>query len=110
MTSYLVPRFLKNGYTKNCHLEDCPYPNPNTNPNPKPRRICIPVTLKISIKTGLFSFLTFCCIITAIFGIIDHYYIMENKKKSGKNKIKLITIYPKNHENCKNSNPRVQFY
>ena len=92
MTSYLVPRFLKNEYTKNCPLEDCPYPNPNTNPNPKPRRICIPVTLKMSIKTGLFSFLTFCCTVTAIFGIIDHYYIMENKKKLGKIKIKLITI------------------
>ena len=92
MTSYLVPRFLKNGYTKNCPLEDCPYPNPNTNPNPKPRRICIPVTLKMSIKTGLFSFLTSCCTVTAIFGIIDHYYIMENKKKLGKIKIKLITI------------------
>ena len=60
--------------------------------NPKPRRICIPVTLKMSIKTGLFSFLTFCCTVTAIFGIIDHYYIMENKKKLGKIKIKLITI------------------
>ena len=28
-----------------------------------------------------FFFLTFCCIITPISGIIDHYYIMENWKK-----------------------------
>ena len=32
----------------------------------------------MSIKTGLLFFLTFCCIIIPIFGIIDHYYIMEN--------------------------------
>ena len=32
----------------------------------------------MSIKTGLFFFLTFCCIITPISGIIDHYCIMEN--------------------------------
>ena len=35
---------------------------------------------------------------------------MENFKKSGENKNKLRTIYPKNHENFKNSKPRVQFY
>ena len=35
----------------------------------------------------------------------------KNKKKnSGKNKNKLRTIYHKNHENFKNSKPRVQFY
>ena len=45
-----------------------------------------------------------------ISGIIDHYCIMENFKKLGKNKNKLRAIYPKNHENFKNSKPRVQFY
>ena len=64
----------------------------------------------MSIKTGRFYFLTFCCIITSISGIIGHYCIMENLKKSGKNKNKLRTIYPKNHENFKNSKPRIQFY
>ena len=39
----------------------------------------------MSIKTGLLFFLTFCCINTTISGIIDHYCIMENFKKSGKN-------------------------
>ena len=64
----------------------------------------------MSIKTGLFCFLTFCCIITPISGIIDHYSVTENKKNSKKNKTKLRTIYPKNYENFKNSKPRVQFY
>ena len=35
---------------------------------------------------------------------------MENKKKLGENKNKLRTLYPKNHENFKNSKPKVQFY
>ena len=42
--------------------------------------------MKISIKTGLFFFLTFCCIITPISDIIQHYCIIENFKKSGKNR------------------------
>ena len=42
----------------------------------------------MSIKTGLFFFLTFCCIITVISGIIDHYCIMENQKKKKKKKKK----------------------
>ena len=63
----------------------------------------------ISIKTGLFFFLIFCCINTPISGIIDHYWIMENFKKSGENKSKLRTLYLKNHENFTNSKPRVQF-
>ena len=64
----------------------------------------------MSIKTGLFFFLTFCCIITPISGTRDHYCIMENqKKKLGENKNKLKAIYPKNHEFFKNSKPRVQF-
>ena len=45
------------------------------------------------IKTSLF-FLTFCCIITPISGIGDHYCIMENKKEIGKKKDKFKTIYP----------------
>ena len=36
-------------------------------------------------------------------------YYEKLRKKSGKNKNKLRTIYPKNHENFKNSKPRVQF-
>ena len=64
----------------------------------------------MSIKTGLFFFVTFCYIITPIFGIIDHFCIMENLKKSGKNKNKLRTIHPKNHENFKNIKPRFKFY
>ena len=32
----------------------------------------------MSIKTGLFFFLTFCCIITPISGIIDSYFVIEN--------------------------------
>ena len=32
------------------------------------------------------------------------------KKRLGKNKNQLRTTYPKNHENIKNSKPRVQFY
>ena len=32
----------------------------------------------MSIKTGLLFFLTFYCIIIPIFGITDHYCIMEN--------------------------------
>ena len=49
---------------------------------------------EISIKTGIFYSLNFCCS-----GIIDL------KKKLGKNKNKLRTIYPKNHEKFKNSKP-----
>ena len=33
--------------------------------------------LKMNIKIGLFFFLSFCCIMTPISDIIDHYYIME---------------------------------
>ena len=47
---------------------------------------------------------------TPISGIIDHYCIMGNLKKTGKTKNKLKTIYPKNHESFKSSKPRVQFY
>ena len=61
----------------------------------------------MSIETGLFSFclsvvssLQFLviCIITVLW---------KNLKKSGKNKNKLRTISPKNHENFKNSKSRV---
>ena len=64
------------------------------------------------IKIGLFLFLTFSSNITPISSIIDHYSIMENLKKSEKNKskLKLRTIFPKNYEDFKNSKPRVQFY
>ena len=62
----------------------------------------------MSIKTGVFFFLTFCSIFTPISGNIDHYCIMQNLKKSGEKKNILRTIYPKNHN--KNSKPRGQFY
>ena len=61
----------------------------------------------MSIKRGLFFFLSFCCYMPLISGIIDHYCIMKSLKKLGKNKNKLRTIYAKNHENFKNSKPRV---
>ena len=64
----------------------------------------------MSLKIGLFSFLTFGCIITPIFGIIDHCCIIEIFKKSGKNKNKLRALCFKNHEKIKNSKHRVQFY
>ena len=64
----------------------------------------------MSIKRGIFFFLTFCYIITPISGVIDHYCIIKDFKKIGKNKNKLRTIYPENHENIKNNKPRVQFY
>ena len=65
----------------------------------------------MNIKTGLFFSLNFGSIITPISGIIDHYSLYhENlKKKSGKNMNRLRTIYPKIHENFKNSKPRVQY-
>ena len=50
-------------------------------------------------------------IIDPISGIKDHY-CTEGKieKKLGKNKNKVRTIYPKNHENFKNRKSRVKFY
>ena len=51
------------------------------------------------------------------FWYYDHYRFFDHypyhgifKKKSGKNKNKLIATYPKNHENFKYSKPMVQFY
>ena len=58
----------------------------------------------MSIKTGLFFFLTFCCIITPISGNTNHYCVMGNLKKF------LRKIYPNNHKNYKNSKSRIQFY
>ena len=60
----------------------------------------------MSIKTGLFFFLTFYCIITPISGIIKNMYhrslLYYGKfKKSGENKNKLRAILTKNHENLK---------
>ena len=62
----------------------------------------------MNINTDLF-FLTFCCIITPIFGIIDHYCIFTLLflKRAGKNKNKLRIIYPKNPKIFRNSKPRV---
>ena len=61
----------------------------------------------MSINADLFFILIFCCIIIPMSGIIDNYCIMENLQNSVENKNKLITIYPKNHENLKSSKPRV---
>ena len=60
----------------------------------------------MGIKTGLFFFLTFCYIINSNFWYITSllYY-----GKCGKNKSKLRIIYPKNHENFKNSMSRPNF-
>ena len=63
----------------------------------------VSLSSSMSIKTGL----TFWCIITPISGILDHYVLWKIFKKSGENKNKLRTIYPKNHENIKNSKPRI---
>ena len=66
---------------------------------------------EMSNKGSIFFCLNFCCIITPICGIADHFCIIENFKKiSGKNKNKLRTMYPKNPENFKNSKSRVQIY
>ena len=62
------------------------------------------------IKTGLLFFLTFCCIITPILVLWIITVLWEIFKKSRENKNKLKTIYPKNHENFKNSKSKVQFY
>ena len=42
----------------------------------------------MSIKTGLFFFQTFCCVITPISGIKDHYCIMEKFLKKYREKIR----------------------
>ena len=42
--------------------------------------------LKMSIKTSRFFFLTFCCVITPISGIINHYCIMKNLKNKSEKK------------------------
>ena len=62
----------------------------------------------MNLKSGLFF--SFCCIITPISCIRDHYCIVEIFfEKSRKNKNKLRTIYSKNHENFRNSKPRSNF-
>ena len=63
----------------------------------------------MSIKTELFIFLTFFCIITRISSIIDHYCIMKNFLKN-QEKLRTNTeqIYTKNYENFKNRKPRTK--
>ena len=58
----------------------------------------ISLSFNMSIKTSVLFFLTFCCIITPISGITNSYYVMENRKKSAKNKNTLRKMYPNNHE------------
>ena len=58
----------------------------------------VSLSSSMSIKTGPFFILTFCCIITPISGIINYDYAMENwKEKWGENN-KLRKMYPNNHE------------
>ena len=59
----------------------------------------VSLSSSMSIKTGLFFFLTFHCIITPISGIINYYDDMENWKKKSGEKGKLSKKYPNNHEN-----------
>ena len=55
----------------------------------------VSLSFSMSIKTGVFFSLTFCCIITPISGIINYCYVMENRKtKSGESKNKLRKMYP----------------
>ena len=61
-------------------------------------------------KRSFFFFLTFCCIILRFLVLQIITVLWEIKKKLGKTKNKLKTIYPKNHESFKSSKPRVQFY
>ena len=58
----------------------------------------------ISIKTGLFFFLTFCYIITPISGIYNRSLLHYGKFL--KNREKIRTIYHRNHENFKNTNSK----
>ena len=64
--------------------------------------------VKMSIKTGISLFLTFCCIITPTFSIIDHYCNMKNFKRIGEKKLRIT--YPKNHENFKNSKVKILLF
>ena len=61
---------------------------------------------KWALKQVFFSFWSFCCIITPIYGIT----VLWKIKKIRKNRNKLRTIYPENHESFKNSKPTIQFY
>ena len=70
----------------------------------------------MNIKTGLFFFLTLCCIITPISDVIDHICTeikkyWEKIRTNSKNcKLTVRTIYHKNHENFKNSKYWVSLY
>ena len=64
----------------------------------------------MSIKTGLFSFWFLLYHYSDFWYYKSLLYYVKFKKKSGENKNKLRTIYPKNHENFKNRKPRVQLY
>ena len=56
----------------------------------------VSLSSSMNIKTGLFFFLTFCCIITPISGIINYYNVL--KKNLAENKNKLRKMYPNNHK------------
>ena len=60
-----------------------------------------------SIKTGLFSFWLSVVSLLQFLVVCIITVLWKNLKKSGKNKKKLRTISPKNHENFKNSKSRV---
>ena len=61
----------------------------------------------MSIETGLFSFWLSVVSLLQFLVVCIITVLWKNFKKSGKNKNKLRTISPKNHENFKNSKSRV---
>ena len=63
---------------------------------------------KMSIKTDLFSFRLSVASLLRFLYYRSLLYYRKFLKKLRKNKKKLRIIYPKNHENFKNSKPRVQ--
>ena len=59
--------------------------------------------LKISIENSLFSFMTFCYIILQLLVLWMITVLKKILKKSGNDKDKLRTIYPRNHESFTNN-------
>ena len=64
----------------------------------------------MSMKTGLFSFWISVVSLLQFLVLLIIILLWKIKKKSRESKNKLRTIYPKNHEDFKNSKPRVQFF
>ena len=66
------------------------------------KNIIFQILISSFISLDLFTF--------QVSGITDLYCIMDYLKNREENKNKWRTIYPKNHENFKNSKSRAQFY